>query len=503
MFVKIDTVGLYGMEGRPVAVEADVSTGLPAFEIVGLPDAAVKEAKERVRAAIKNCGYEFPSRRFTVNLAPASLKKAGPAFDLPIAAAILYATEQAKGKGEGCALIGELSLAGDLRPVQGVLPLVAGAAAHGFQSVIVPAENAKEGALAEGITVYGAKNLHEAMEHLSGAARLTPAKTDMDALLQNGLSNAPDFADVKGQENVKRALEIAAAGGHNLLIVGPPGAGKTMLAQRMPSILPPMTAAEALEVTKLHSVAGQLPENEPLVTKRPFRTPHHSASAVGLIGGGQTVRPGEISLAHGGVLFLDELPEFRRDVTEALRQPMEDGVVTVTRAAASYTYPSAFMLVAAMNPCRCGYYGDPTHRCRCSAHSVQQYMNKISGPLLDRIDLQVKASAVTYGDIGKREAESSATIRARVIRARERQKARVGKEKFFENARLNAKEIETYCEMTPDAAEMMSASFAAMQLSMRAYTRTIKVARTIADLDGAEKIESMHIAEAVRYHIDR
>ncbi len=445
MFIKIDTVGLYGMEGRAVAVEADVSAGLPAFEIVGLPDAAVKEAKERVRAAIKNCGYEFPSRRYTINLAPASLKKAGPQFDLPIAAAILYATEQAKEKEGRCALVGELSLAGDLRPVQGVLPLVLGAAANGFQSVIVPAENAAEGALAEGIEVYGAKTLYEAMEHLTGKARLTPVKTDVDALLKEGLSDAPDFADVRGQENVKRALEIAAAGGHNCLIIGAPGAGKTMLAQRMPSILPPMTAAEALEVTKLHSVAGQLPDGAPLVTKRPFRTPHHSASAVGLVGGGQSVKPGEISLAHGGVLFLDELPEFRRDVTEALRQPMEDGVVTVTRAAASYTYPSSFMLVAAMNPCRCGYYGDPTHRCRCSAHSVHQYMNKISGPLLDRIDLQVRAAAVTYGDIQKKKAESSAAIRARVIKAREMQKARTGKRVGFENARLSAKEIETHC----------------------------------------------------------
>lgn len=503
MFVKMDTLGLYGMEGRPCRVEADVSGGLPAFEIVGLPDAAVREAKERVRAAIKNCGYEFPSRRITVNLAPASLKKEGPSFDLPIAVALLYATGQAKGTVEGCALIGELSLAGELRPVKGVLPLVAGALKCGFQSVIVPQENACEGALCDGITVYGAHTLSEVMAHLSGEEQRTPSTADVEMLLAEGLENAPDFADVKGQDNVKRALEIAAAGGHNILIVGPPGAGKTMLAQRLPSILPPMTAAEALEVTKIHSVAGQLPEKSPLLSVRPFRAPHHSASTVGLVGGGQSVRPGEISLAHGGVLFLDELPEFRRDVTEALRQPMEDGVVTVTRAAASYTYPSGFMLVAAMNPCRCGYYGDPTHRCRCTAHSVQQYMGKISGPLLDRIDLKVTAAAVTYADIQKEKAESSASIRARVVRAREKQKARTGKETAFWNARLSADEIQKYCIMTPDAVEILKGAFSSMQLSMRAYTRTIKVARTIADLEDAEKIESIHIAEAVRYHIDR
>ncbi|MDD6308035.1 MAG: YifB family Mg chelatase-like AAA ATPase [Clostridia bacterium] len=503
MFVKVNTAGLYGMEGQPVTVEADVSQGMPAFEIVGLPDTAVKEAKERVRAAIKNCGYSFPARRFTINLAPASLRKAGPAFDLPIAVALLFATEQINGvPPSDTAFIGEVSLAGDLRPVSGILPLVMGLASHGIKQVIVPYENAREGALVENVSVFGAKTLYDVMQHLKGEARLPRAAENARQLLEEGRDGMPDFAEVKGQENAKRALEIAAAGGHNCLLVGPPGAGKTMLAQRLPSILPPMTPEEALAVTRIHSVAGLLNENTPLVTVRPFRAPHHSASTVGLTGGGQSVRPGEISLAHGGVLFLDELPEFRRDAMEILRQPLEDGQVTITRAAATYTYPSAFMLVAAMNPCRCGYYGDPTHRCRCSESSVRQYAGKISGPLLDRIDLKVHALPVSYKALQGGQAEPSAVIRARVIAARERQKRRTGREIHYENAKLAAAELEKYCILTKEAERMLRDAFTSMQLSMRAYSRIVKVARTIADLADAEKIESMHIAEAVRYHME-
>lgn len=399
MFTKMNSCCLSGIDGMPVTVETDVSLGMPAFDVVGLPDAAVKEARERVRAAIKNCGYEFPARRFTVNLAPADLKKTGTFFDLPIAAAILSATGQAELPSTDAVLIGELSLAGEIRPVPGVLSLVTGAVKNGLTEFIVPFENAEEGALCENAHVFGAKNLREAMEHLSGEKKLTEASADIGALLRDGISLCGDFSEVKGQAHVKRALEIAAAGGHNCLIVGAPGSGKSMLAQRLPSILPALTPEEALEVTRIHSVCGALPEGQPLITARPFRAPHHSASMVGLAGGGPAARPGEISLAHRGVLFLDELPEFHRDAMEILRQPMEDGHVTVTRAQASYTYPSDFMLVAAMNPCRCGYYGDRSGRCHCSARSIEQYMGKISGPLLDRIDIRVTAENITYGQL--------------------------------------------------------------------------------------------------------
>ncbi len=500
MFTKVYTCCLQGIEGHPVVVETDVSQGLPGFEVVGLPDATVKEARERVRAAIKNCGYEFPARRFTVNLAPADMKKQGSMFDLPIAAAILFATGQAEGNCEGYVLIGELSLAGELRPVPGVLPLVMGAAAAGIKNVIVPAENAEEGALCEGVHVFGAPTLAAAMDHLTGKTALKETTADVSRLLATGETATGDFAEVKGQENVKRALEIAAAGGHNILIVGSPGSGKSMLAQRLPSILPPLTVAEALEVTRIHSVAGVLPAASPLMTERPFRAPHHSASTVGLTGGGNSVRPGEISLAHRGVLFLDELPEFRRDAMEVLRQPMEDGNVTVTRAAATHTYPSDFMLVAAMNPCRCGYYGDESRRCRCTSSSIARYLGKISGPLLDRIDIRVEAETVTYSQLSAPPAESSAQIRERVTHARALQAARLGKQGLFCNAQLS-KDVEAQCSLTPAAARMAKEAFTAMQMTARSYTRVLKVARTIADLESSEKTDELHIAEAFRYHL--
>ncbi len=500
MFTKMNTCCLEGIEGHVVSVETDVSLGMPGFDVVGLPDATVKEARERVRAAIKNCGFDFPARRFTVNLAPADMKKVGSMFDLPVAVGLLYATEQAKGDAGDYILLGELSLAGEVRPVPGVLPLLLGAREKGFTKCIVPKENAMEGALVEGMTVYGAETLAQAIAHLSGETPLLAETGSVEALLRTAPPSCGDFAEVKGQENVKRALEIAAAGGHNILIVGSPGSGKSMLAQRLPSILPPMTAAEALEVTKIHSAAGMLSKDAPLLTARPFRAPHHSASTVGLAGGGAAVRPGEISLAHRGVLFLDELPEFHRDAMEVLRQPMEDGKVTVTRAAASYTYPSDFMLVAAMNPCRCGYYGDKSRRCRCTASSIARYVGKISGPLLDRIDIRVEAETVTYGQFVSPGAETSAKIRERVTRARELQAERLSGEGIFCNAQLSGN-VEKYCVLSKDAARMAKDAFSAMQMSVRGYTRVLKVARTIADLAGSEKIEDMHVAEAVRYHV--
>lgn len=500
MFTKINTCCLLGIDGHPVTVETDVSLGLPGFEVVGLPDATVKEARERVRAAIKNCGFEFPARRFTVNLAPADMKKVGSMFDLPIAIALLYATEQAKGNAADYVLLGELSLAGEIRPVPGILPLVMGALAAGFKKCIVPAENAPEGALVEGMEVFGAKTLADAIAHLSGEKPISPSTANVADMLSESTAVIGDFAEVKGQENVKRALEIAAAGGHNILIVGSPGSGKSMLAQRLPSILPPLTPEEALEVTRIHSVAGTLSPSSPLMTTRPFRAPHHSASTVGLTGGGASARPGEISLAHRGVLFLDELPEFHRDAMEILRQPMENGTVTVTRASASYTYPCDFMLVAAMNPCRCGYYGDKTRRCRCTSSSIARYLGKISGPLLDRIDIRVEAETVTYGQLMSAPAESSSVIRERVTKARQLQAERLSEVGLFYNAQLSGN-TEKYCVLSPSAARLAKDAFTAMQLSARGYTRVLKVARTIADLAESEKIEDYHIAEAVHYHV--
>lgn len=499
MFTKVNSACLMGIDGHPVTVETDVSQGLPAFEVVGLPDATVKEARERVRAAIKNCGYAFPARRLTVNLAPADIKKIGSMFDLPIAASILLATEQTEGETAEYVLIGELSLAGELRAVPGVLPLVMGAAKAGIKKAIVPFENAKEGALCRDIEVYGAKTLRDAMEHIAGKALLTKETADVEGMLSAAMDAVGDFSEVRGQNTLKRALEIAAAGGHNILIVGSPGSGKSMLAQRLPSILPPLSAAEALEVTRIHSVAGTLPSGSPLLTTRPFRAPHHSASTVGLVGGGASVRPGEISLAHRGVLFLDELPEFHRDAMEILRQPMEDGVVTVTRAAATLTYPSDFMLVAAMNPCRCGYYGDKKHRCRCTAASIQRYLGKVSGPLLDRIDIRVEAETVTYSQLAAPPAEKSADIRARVTRAREKQAERLAPLGYFCNAQLGA-DVEKHCLLSEGAARLAKDAFSSMDLSARSYTRVVKVARTVADLDGEEKVQDYHIAEALRYH---
>ncbi|MCD8049370.1 MAG: YifB family Mg chelatase-like AAA ATPase [Clostridia bacterium] len=495
MVVKVKTATLLGIEGKIVVAEADFSGGLPSFDIVGLPDAAVKEAKERVRAAVKNSEFAFPAKKVILNLAPADLKKEGTQFDLPIAIAVLAGTGQMNCDFSDYVFLGELGLSGEIRPITGVLPAVIGAKESGVTKFIVPKENETEAALVEGAEVYGARSLVEVYNHLMGIKPLErAAKTDFN----NNTAFAVDFSEVKGQEQVKRGIEIAVAGGHNVLMVGSPGSGKSMIAKRIPTIMPKMTFDEILEVTKIHSVAGVLKDGG-AVTERPFRSPHHSASLVSLVGGGQKAKPGEISLAHNGVLFLDELPEYRKDVLEALRQPLEDGYVSVSRAAGSYTYPAKVMLVSAQNPCRCGYYGDDSRRCRCSESDVARYMSKISGPMLDRIDIELEARSVKYNDLQKPDGEPSAAIRARVEKARSIQAERYKDEPITTNAELYGALIDKYCPIGASEQALLKQAFASMGLSARAYTRIIKVARTIADLDGREDINEADIAEAISY----
>ena len=504
MIRKVISCALTGLEGNIIEVEADCAMGLPAFDIVGLPDTAVKESKERVRAAIRNCGFDFPSRRYTVNLAPANIKKAGPLFDLPIAIAILCATGQMQFDAEQYAIMGELSLSGEIRFVPGVLPSVMTAVKSGYKKIIVPAENAQEAALVSDAEVYGVKTLAEAVNLLEGKTEGQRASVDIDKLFTNNQIYSCDFSEVKGQQSVKRALEIAAAGGHNCLMIGSPGSGKSMLAKRIPTILPDLTMDEALEVTKVHSVAGLLNNGLPLVTTRPFRAPHHSISTVGLVGGGSVPKPGEISLAHNGVLFLDELPEFRRDTTEAMRQPIEDGEIHITRVYASIAYPCKTMVVAAMNPCKCGYYGDKSRKCRCSTTSIHNYLAKVSGPLLDRFDIQTEASSISYGEVNSEPGESSAEIKKRVVAARDIQAARYKNEPFYCNADLEGDSVFRYCVLDSDAESILQKSFESLNLSMRAYSRILKVARTIADLENEEKIGYLHITEAISYRtLDR
>lgn len=490
-------MGLQGIGGYEVLLEVYISNGLPAFDVVGLPDAAVREARERVRAAIKNNGYRFPVSRMTVNLAPADKKKAGTLYDLPMFIGILAADGDIDEPGDDCAFIGELSLSGELRPVYGALPMAIAAARCGVKKLFVPADNAVEAAFADGISVYPVKNVDELLRFMRGEVDIEPAAApELDTLMEH----MPDFSEVKGQENVKRALEIAAAGGHNILIVGPPGAGKSMMAKRLPGILPDMSRGEMIQSTEIYSVAGLTSREHPIVSMRPFRAPHHTVSAAGLSGGGTSPRPGEISLAHNGVLFLDELPEFRSDVLEVLRQPLEDGEVTVSRVAGTVTYPSRFMLVCAMNPCKCGWYGHPSGRCRCTERDVRRYHSKISGPLLDRIDLIVEVPALDYEELSRRSsAERSADIKKRVNAAREIQRRRFGGDGTMCNAHIGSREMSEICALDAEGEALMHAAFDSMGLSARSYDRILRVARTIADLDGQETISPEHVAEAIQY----
>lgn len=496
MVSRVRSLGIRGIGGYEVSVECSTAQGLPEFNIVGLPDAAVKEARDRVRAAIRNSGLHFPVSRITVNLAPADTRKAGTTYDLPVLLGILAAAGEIKEPPEDCAFIGELSLAGALRPVRGALPMALAAARAGIRRLFVPAENASEAAFADGVEVYGAGSVEELLEYFRGRTELERAEPPR---VHSRRSGGADFAEVKGQAAVKRALEVAAAGGHNILMVGSPGAGKSMLAKRIVGILPDMSRAEMLQTTEIHSVAGLTSSAHPVVDERPFRSPHHTISAAAMSGGAQ-LQPGEMSLAHNGILFLDELPEFHRDVREALRQPLEDGCVTVARVAGSATYPSRFMLVCAMNPCRCGWYGHPTRRCTCSPAELKKYRARVSGPLLDRIDIAVEVPALEYAELsGKAEAEPSREIKKRVDAARTVQRERMRGSGVDCNAHMGPKELERFCRLSDECSALMEQAYNAMGLTARSYDRILRVARTIADLACSAEIQSAHLAEAIQY----
>ena len=497
MICSVHTLGINGIQGSKVVAECYISNGLPSFDIVGLPDAAVKEARERVRAAVKNSGMRFPTGRITVNLAPANLKKAGTHYDLPILLSIMAACGAIRRPRSDSAALGEVSLDGTIRPITGVLPMAIAAKRAGIQTLYVPAENAAEATLARGPAIIPVRSVKELAAGLSGETVLeeepiwVPNRSEQTVL---------DFKDVMGQEHAKRALEVAAAGGHNVLLIGPPGSGKSMLSKRLPSILPDMTWKESLEVTQIYSVMGMLSPQSPLVLQRPFRSPHHTISSAGLAGGGTNPRPGEISLAHKGVLFLDELPEFKKDTLDLMRQPLEDRAVSISRVSGSVTYPAEFMLVCAMNPCKCGWYGDPSNRCTCSEASVHNYRSRISGPLLDRIDIIVEMPAVNFEELHlHKEAEPSAAIKERVNAARKRQHLRFGESSGICNASMNPTHLRYHCVIDDESAELLQQAFDVFGLTARSYDRILKVARTIADLDGAANIELEHIAEAIQY----
>ncbi len=499
MLSRIKSFGLSGLNGFPVLVEADVSNGIPAYETVGLPDAAVRESRERVRAAIKNSGFEFPMTRITVSLAPADMRKEGSVYDLPIAVGILAATGQVPQEALlETIFLGELALDGTVRPVSGIMPMVIGAYASGAKKIALSTENAAEAAYVEGVTVYPLKDLKQLVSILRGSAEAEVQERHVWNASE--VKYGADFSEIRGQQGAKRAAEIAVAGGHNLMLIGTPGSGKTMLARSMPSVLPELTFEEALEITKIHSLTGALKGAKGIVSERPFRAPHHSASTAALVGGGAKALPGEISLAHYGVLFLDEFPEFKKETLEALRQPLEDGTVTITRANSRSTYPADFMLVAAMNPCPCGNYGSRKSLCRCTNVQIKQYRNRISSPMLDRIDLHVEMTEVGYEEITqKAPAESSFDVRSRVNTARALQRERYKADGILFNAQLNNALLEKYCVPDAQGTAVLKKAFTALNLSARAYNRILKVARTIADIEGSERVMSPHVAEAIQY----